>query len=198
MGGMRITGGQASGRILKVPKGLDVRPTPDLVKQAVFNSLGGRVAGASVLELFAGTGALSLEVPEAGARLTQCASRRRSVMRGRSGRFPGVGGHRGGQLEIRVQDVFHGAGATGSGGGLVRPGAGRSALWREERRAAVAFAGAKAPGRCKPAGVDQRRRRSGAGAYEAGHAGNTGAVARVENAQARGQRDADIERGGGE
>src|SRR6266566_2700967 len=58
---MRITGGKAARRILKVPKGLGVRPTPDLVKQAVFNSLGGRVVGARVLELFAGTGALSLE-----------------------------------------------------------------------------------------------------------------------------------------
>jgi len=35
----------AARRILKVPKGLAVRPTPDLVKQAVFNSLGGRVVG---------------------------------------------------------------------------------------------------------------------------------------------------------
>ena len=44
---MRITGGKAARRILKVPKGLDVRPTPDLVKQAVFNSLGARVEGAT-------------------------------------------------------------------------------------------------------------------------------------------------------
>ena len=58
---MRITGGNAARRILKVPKGLDVRPTPDLVKQAIFNSLGARVVGAKVLELFAGSGALSLE-----------------------------------------------------------------------------------------------------------------------------------------
>src|SRR6266478_1037084 len=64
---MRITGGHAGGRILKVPKGLDVRPTPDLVKQAVFNSLGERVVGARVLELFAGTGALSLECLSRGA-----------------------------------------------------------------------------------------------------------------------------------
>ena len=64
---MRITGGNAARRILKVPKGLGVRPTPDLVKQAVFNSLGGRVAGARVLELFAGTGALSLECLSRGA-----------------------------------------------------------------------------------------------------------------------------------
>ena len=64
---MRITGGQAARRILKVPKGLAVRPTPDLVKQAVFNSLGARVVGARVLELFAGTGALSLECLSRGA-----------------------------------------------------------------------------------------------------------------------------------
>ena len=47
---MRITGGKAARRILKVPKGLAVRPTPDLVKQAVFNSLGDHVAGARVLD----------------------------------------------------------------------------------------------------------------------------------------------------
>ena len=64
---MRISGGHAGGRILKVPKGLDVRPTPDLVKQAVFNSLGVRVVDARVLELFAGTGALSLECLSRGA-----------------------------------------------------------------------------------------------------------------------------------
>jgi 16S rRNA (guanine966-N2)-methyltransferase len=69
---MRITGGKAARRILKVPKGLAVRPTPDLVKQAVFNSLGGRVVGARVLELFAGTGALSLECLSRGASAAVC------------------------------------------------------------------------------------------------------------------------------
>jgi 16S rRNA (guanine966-N2)-methyltransferase len=69
---MRIIGGRAGGRILKVPKGWDVRPTPDLVRQAVFNSLGERVAGARVLELFAGTGALSLECLSRGASHALC------------------------------------------------------------------------------------------------------------------------------
>ena len=41
---MRIIGGTAAGRLLKVPSGYDVRPTPDLVRQAIFNSLGARVA----------------------------------------------------------------------------------------------------------------------------------------------------------
>ncbi|HEX5219839.1 MAG TPA: RsmD family RNA methyltransferase [Verrucomicrobiae bacterium] len=69
---MRITGGHAGGRILKVPKGMAVRPTPDLVKQAVFNSLGERVIGARVLELFAGSGALSLECLSRGAKSALC------------------------------------------------------------------------------------------------------------------------------
>src|SRR5439155_16804712 len=69
---MRIIGGTAGGRLLKVPKGLDVRPTPDLVRQAVFNSPGARVEGARVLELFAGTGALSLECLSRGAVRAVC------------------------------------------------------------------------------------------------------------------------------
>ena len=64
---MRIIGGQSGGRILKVPKGFEVRPTPDLVKQAIFNSLGTRVQNAAVLELFGGSGALSLESLSRGA-----------------------------------------------------------------------------------------------------------------------------------
>jgi 16S rRNA (guanine(966)-N(2))-methyltransferase RsmD len=69
---MRVIGGKAGGRVLKVPKGLDVRPTPDLVKQAVFNSLGDRVIGARVLELFGGSGALSLESLSRGAASAVC------------------------------------------------------------------------------------------------------------------------------
>jgi 16S rRNA (guanine966-N2)-methyltransferase len=64
---MRITGGSSGRRQLKVPKGFAVRPTPDLVKQAIFNSLGDRVANARVLELFAGSGALGLECLSRGA-----------------------------------------------------------------------------------------------------------------------------------
>ena len=61
--------------MLKAPKGLDVRPTPDLVKQAVFNSLGERIVGARVLELFGGTGALSFESLSRGAVSAICVER---------------------------------------------------------------------------------------------------------------------------
>ncbi len=102
---MRITGGDAARRRLKVPKGLDVRPTPDLVKQAVFNSLGVRVAGARVLELFAGTGALSLECLSRGAVSAVCvekSSRHAEVLRQN---FQ-VAGFPPETLQVRVQDVF--------------------------------------------------------------------------------------------
>jgi 16S rRNA (guanine966-N2)-methyltransferase len=102
---MRITGGKAARRILKAPKGLDVRPTPDLVKQAVFNSLGERVAGARVLELFAGTGALSLECLSRGAISAVCvekSERHAAVLRQNAG----SAGFPAGALHARVQDVF--------------------------------------------------------------------------------------------
>jgi len=101
---MRITGGHAARRILKVPKGLDVRPTPDLVKQAVFNSLGDRVVGARVLELFAGSGALSLECLSRGAASVVCIekSHRHAEFIRKNATTAGFGGI----LATRTQDVF--------------------------------------------------------------------------------------------
>lgn len=69
---MRITGGQWLGRTLIVPSGFGVRPTPDKVRQAIFNSLGSWVLDCSVLELFAGTGTLSLECLSRGAASAVC------------------------------------------------------------------------------------------------------------------------------
>src|SRR5580692_1078677 len=101
---MRITGGSAARRILKVPKGLDVRPTPDLVKQAVFNSLGSRVEQATVLELFAGSGALSLECLSRGAVSVMCVekSHRHAEFIRSNANTAGFGEI----LEVRTQDVF--------------------------------------------------------------------------------------------
>jgi len=101
---MRITGGNAARRILKVPRGLDVRPTPDLVKQAVFNSLGARVAGACVLELFAGTGALSLDCLSRGAASAMCIekSHKHAEFIRANARTASLDP----ALDVRVQDVF--------------------------------------------------------------------------------------------
>jgi 16S rRNA (guanine966-N2)-methyltransferase len=102
---MRITGGKEARRILKVPKGLDVRPTPDLVKQAVFNSLGGRVEGARVLELFAGTGALSLECLSRGAASALCIEKSKRHAEVLKHNF-NTAGFQPVALHMRVQDVF--------------------------------------------------------------------------------------------
>ncbi|HWR39737.1 MAG TPA: 16S rRNA (guanine(966)-N(2))-methyltransferase RsmD [Patescibacteria group bacterium] len=64
---MRIITGSAKGCKLYAPRGLDVRPTSDRVKESVFNILGTRVFDAQVLDLFAGTGNLSLEALSRGA-----------------------------------------------------------------------------------------------------------------------------------
>jgi 16S rRNA (guanine966-N2)-methyltransferase len=102
---MRITGGQAGGRMLKVPKGLAVRPTIDRVKQALFNSLGDRVVNARVLELFAGSGALSLESLSRGAAQAVCVElspRHAEFIRDNVA----AAGLPVAALDVRTQDVF--------------------------------------------------------------------------------------------
>lgn len=64
---MRIISGQLKGRRLKTPKGREVRPTADRVKEALFNILPRDLSGRRVLDLFAGTGNLSLEAMSRGA-----------------------------------------------------------------------------------------------------------------------------------
>jgi 16S rRNA (guanine966-N2)-methyltransferase len=64
---MRIVAGSAGGIPLVVPKGVDLRPTMDRVRAAIFSSLAESVPGARVLDLFAGTGALGIEALSRGA-----------------------------------------------------------------------------------------------------------------------------------
>ena len=64
---MRIIAGTARGTALFAPKGLDTRPTRDQVKESLFNMLQGYLPEATVLDLFAGSGALGLESLSRGA-----------------------------------------------------------------------------------------------------------------------------------
>jgi 16S rRNA (guanine966-N2)-methyltransferase len=64
---MRIVAGEFGGRRLAVPKDSRVRPTADRVREAWMSILGGAVAGARVLDLYAGSGALGLEALSRGA-----------------------------------------------------------------------------------------------------------------------------------
>jgi 16S rRNA (guanine(966)-N(2))-methyltransferase RsmD len=63
---MRVIAGHLGGRRLKAPRGRDTRPTSDRVREALFAMLGG-LDGESVLDLFAGTGALGIEALSRGA-----------------------------------------------------------------------------------------------------------------------------------
>src|SRR5207237_83099 len=65
--GMRIVGGDLRGRTLYPVPGRSTRPTADRVRQSLFDVLGQRCDGLHVLDLYAGTGALSLEALSRGA-----------------------------------------------------------------------------------------------------------------------------------
>lgn len=112
---MRIIGGQAAGRFLKVPAGYDVRPTPDLVRQAIFNSLGERVVSARVLDLFSGSGALGLECLSRGADsvLSIEKANRHAMMIRQNLTATGLPDEK---HELRIQDVFTAIAQLATGG----------------------------------------------------------------------------------
>lgn len=69
-GALRIVSGSVGGRRIDVPPGAGTRPTSDRVREAIFNALEsmGAVEGATVLDGFAGSGALGIEALSRGAR----------------------------------------------------------------------------------------------------------------------------------
>lgn len=64
---MRIIAGKHRGRVLAEFRGKEIRPTSDRVKESLFQILTPRIAGARVLDLFCGSGALGLEALSRGA-----------------------------------------------------------------------------------------------------------------------------------
>jgi len=64
---VRIIGGEWRSRIISFPSRPDLRPTPDRVRETVFNWLGQDLTGRSCLDLFAGSGALGFEAASRGA-----------------------------------------------------------------------------------------------------------------------------------
>jgi 16S rRNA (guanine966-N2)-methyltransferase len=65
---MRVIGGRFRSRKLKPVPGLNTRPTPDRLRETLFNVLAPRVAGAVFLDAYAGTGAVAIEALSRGAR----------------------------------------------------------------------------------------------------------------------------------
>lgn len=65
---MRVIAGKHRGRVLAPIKGMSIRPTPDRVKESLFQILSGRLQGARVADLFSGSGALGIECLSRGAQ----------------------------------------------------------------------------------------------------------------------------------
>jgi 16S rRNA (guanine966-N2)-methyltransferase len=80
---MRVIAGEFGGRKLIAPEGLSTRPTTDKVRQAVFNSLTsmGVLESATVIDLYAGSGALGIEALSRGAEFCTFVERDRNALR---------------------------------------------------------------------------------------------------------------------
>ena len=76
---LRIIAGEARGRRFEAPEGRDTRPTLDRVRENLFNMLQGKTRDARVLDLFGGSGALSLEALSRGAAFAVTADRSRTA-----------------------------------------------------------------------------------------------------------------------
>jgi 16S rRNA (guanine966-N2)-methyltransferase len=79
-GQIRIIGGRWRGRRLRFPGSADIRPTPDRVRETLFNWLGQDLTGLTTLDLFAGSGALSLEALSRGASRAVAVDRDKSAL----------------------------------------------------------------------------------------------------------------------
>lgn len=78
---MRIIAGEHRGRRLVAPKGRETRPMLDRVKEAMFSSIAAEVPDARVLDLFAGSGSLSLEALSRGAASARLVERGRDALK---------------------------------------------------------------------------------------------------------------------
>ncbi len=64
---MRVIGGEFRSRVLKSLPGLDIRPTPDRLRETLFNVLAPRIDGTLFADVYAGTGAVGIEALSRGA-----------------------------------------------------------------------------------------------------------------------------------
>ena len=78
---VRIIGGRQRGRVVRFPGVPGLRPTPDRVRETLFNWLGQDLTGRRTLDLYAGSGALSLEALSRGAALAVAVDRNPALIR---------------------------------------------------------------------------------------------------------------------
>jgi 16S rRNA (guanine966-N2)-methyltransferase len=79
---VRIIAGKWRSRVVKFPAAAELRPTPDRVRETLFNWLGQRLDGLACVDLFAGSGALGFEALSRGATRVVMVERDRNVAAG--------------------------------------------------------------------------------------------------------------------
>jgi 16S rRNA (guanine966-N2)-methyltransferase len=102
-GKIRIIGGEYRGRKIPVPKRPDLRPTPDRVRETLFNWLGQSLSGLSCLDLFAGSGALGFEAASRGAARVVLVEQDRAVYDLLKSTRDEIGAR---QVEVVLDDAF--------------------------------------------------------------------------------------------
>ncbi len=111
-GKLRIIGGDYRRRQLPVPDSPGLRPTPDRVRETLFNWLTGVTPGARVLDLYAGTGALGLEALSRGARQACFVEREPRVAQGLAANLATLGADERGRVLTQAAEAFLAGPAT--------------------------------------------------------------------------------------
>ena len=102
-GRIRIIGGEYRGRRIAVPDRPGLRPTPDRVRETLFNWLGQSLDGLACLDLFAGSGALGFEAASRGAERVVMVEQDRRVFEGLTKTRDAIGAR---QVEVILDDAF--------------------------------------------------------------------------------------------
>ena len=100
---VRIVGGAWRSRLIAFPPRKDLRPTPDRVRETLFNWLGQDLTGKSCLDLFAGSGALGFEAASRGARRVVMVENDAVVFRALAASREALGA---GAVELRKADAL--------------------------------------------------------------------------------------------
>ena len=100
---MRIIGGEHRGRRIAVADRPGLRPTPDRVRETLFNWLGQRLDGLACLDLFAGSGALGFEAASRGAARVVMVEQDRTVFEALRKTLEAIGAR---QVELVFDDAF--------------------------------------------------------------------------------------------
>lgn len=91
MNKVRIIGGAHRSRLIEFPDAEGLRPTPDRVRETLFNWLGQTLYGKRCLDLFAGSGALGFEAASRGAEQVVMVENNRAVFRSLQGNIAKLG-----------------------------------------------------------------------------------------------------------